>query len=217
MLFLASTGAPLLSNSSAASTWPLAAARCSGVSPQGGFFPRSPSGRCGLPAVRWRRKKTFLEGGPIWRFVCHLQIISPVLHTLACYVVIIDPNTEFPKPRLFFSTFKPRKPLRWFKSATCKPSPHILGYCLLITDPKFDFEVPQGRDSMSGACFPDLRPQAIVVLGVHRDAFRKQKLCSLDAAVFRCQVKRRFASGAFPGPSAAVASGATNAQRPRRR
>ena len=46
---LASTAAPLESNSSAAATWPLCAARCSGVWPQA-VFPQNPSGRCGLPA-----------------------------------------------------------------------------------------------------------------------------------------------------------------------
>ena len=49
-IFLASTAAPLDSNSSAAATWPLTAAKCSGVSPQA-LFPRNPSGRCGLLAV----------------------------------------------------------------------------------------------------------------------------------------------------------------------
>ena len=48
---------------------------------------------------------------------------------------------------------------------------------------------------------------ALIVLGIHRGRFREQKLCSCDLAVARRQVERRDASGALPGPSAAVASG----------
>ena len=48
---------------------------------------------------------------------------------------------------------------------------------------------------------------AVIVLGIHRGRFREQKLCSCDLAVARRQVERRDASGALPGPSAAVASG----------
>ena len=51
-----------------------------------------------------------------------------------------------------------------------------------------------------------LRPRAIVALGVHRGAFWQQELCSLDFAAGHRLVERRSASGAFPGPSAAVAS-----------
>ena len=52
---------------------------------------------------------------------------------------------------------------------------------------------------MSGACFPDLRPRALVVGGVHRGAFGEQKLCSLDAAEVRRRVEWRLASGGFRG------------------
>ena len=78
------------------------------------------------------------------------------------------------------------------------------------------FEVLQVRESGFLALLPALRPRAIVVLGFHRSAFRKQELCSLDVAVAvaRRVVQRRFTSGAFPGPSAAVASGG---RRPRGR
>ena len=50
--FLASTAAPLLSNSSAAATWPLSAAACSGVQPQA-LFPGKPVGA----AVGFRRRR----------------------------------------------------------------------------------------------------------------------------------------------------------------
>ena len=61
------------------------------------------------------------------------------------------------------------------------------------------------------------RPQAIVVLGVHRGPFGEQELCSIDVAVQRRLVERRVASGAFSGkPSAAVASGGGRRGRLRR-
>ena len=61
---------------------------------------------------------------------------------------------------------------------------------------------------------PGLRPRANVVRGVHRGAFREQKLRSRDVAGVRRKVQRRVASGAFsPGKP----SGRTRAQRPRRR
>ena len=44
-----------------------------------------------------------------------------------------------------------------------------------------------------------LRPQAIVVFGVHRGSIRKQELCSLDLALARHPVQQRPTSGAFPG------------------
>ena len=60
-----------------------------------------------------------------------------------------------------------------------------------------------------------LRPQAIVVFGVHLGAIRKQELCSLHLAAPRRPVERRPTSGAFPGPCAAVASGGRQLKRPR--
>ena len=63
--FLASTAAPFESNSSAAATRPLPAARCSGVEPQA-LFPGKTSGRCGLPAVRWRGGRCAVGGQRKW-------------------------------------------------------------------------------------------------------------------------------------------------------
>ena len=64
-----------------------------------------------------------------------------------------------------------------------------------------------------------LRPRATAVRGVHRGAFRKQELCDLALAqgCRRRPVERRLASGAFPGPPAAVASGGQQLKRPRPR
>ena len=45
---------------------------------------------------------------------------------------------------------------------------------------------------------PGLRPQASVVLGVHRGPLWEQKLCSLDLTLGRRLVERRLASGGFP-------------------
>ena len=64
-------------------------------------------------------------------------------------------------------------------------------------------EVPQVGDRISG---PATEARAIVVRGVHRGALREQELCSLDRAAPHCPVEGCFASAAFPGPSAAVAS-----------
>ena len=61
------------------------------------------------------------------------------------------------------------------------------------------FEVPQVRESISSPASHHWRPRAIFVLGIHCGPFRKQKLSSLDAAVSRSVVERRFASGGFPG------------------
>ena len=51
---LASTATPLLSSNSAAATWPLSAAQCSGVEPQA-LFSEKPVWPLWASAVRWRR------------------------------------------------------------------------------------------------------------------------------------------------------------------
>ena len=71
-------------------------------------------------------------------------------------------------------------------------------------------EVPQVGDSISGPASHLWRPRAIVVLGVHRGAFREQKLCSLDVAVEGRPVQRRAASGGFPGRDSEDADGPGN-------
>ena len=73
-----------------------------------------------------------------------------------------------------------------------------IAYCIKIMDPDI-FEMPQVRDSMSGACFLDWAP-AVVVLGVHRGTVWEQELCCRDVAVECRQVERRRASGGFPRP-----------------
>ena len=78
---------------------------------------------------------------------------------------------------------------------------------LRISRPKNLLRCPELETRFLGPASHHWRLRAIVVLGVHRGAFREQKLCSLHAAVSRSLADRHFASGAFPGPSAAAASG----------
>jgi len=77
---LASTAPPLLSTNSAAATWPLSAAQCSGVEPQA-LFSGNPSGHCGLPAdhgaeadaPRGRRK---LWAAPLYARSTHKRMMN---------------------------------------------------------------------------------------------------------------------------------------------
>ena len=62
--------------------------------------------------------------------------------------------------------------------------------------PTFFWSAPSRRDSMSAA-FPDLRPRAMVICGVHRGAFAQQQLRSRDVAVERRPVQRGPTSGVF--------------------
>ena len=72
------------------------------------------------------------------------------------------------------------------------------------------FELPQVRESISGPASHHWRPRAIFVLGIHRGAFRKQKLRSIDVAVVCQSVERRLASGGFPGRDSEDADGPGN-------
>ena len=120
--------------------------------------------------------------------MAHRLIISHVLNILACCIVIIDPN--------FFGVESHTSPK------------HLLKMQIFSQNFKREklFEVPQVRETGFLALLPALRPRASVVLGFHCSAFRKQELRSRDVAVERRRMQRNFASGAFPEPSAAVAS-----------
>ena len=59
---LASTAAPLLSNSSAAATWPFSAAKCSGVEPQASFSRKAVGAAVGFRRRRRRRGRGAVGG-----------------------------------------------------------------------------------------------------------------------------------------------------------
>ena len=91
---------------------------------------------------------------------------------------------------------------------------------LVIICSQHFFEAPQVGETRCLAPASRIEAPAIeVVLGVHRGAFRNQKLCGRDLAVARREVQRRVASGGFSrkpvGPCGLPAD--DGAQRPMRR